>query len=99
MVKGQLAINEPNLDTDTGLGYEEGEGLEDDTVERNQTLLPMLLAELPGGGLKDGTVVVVSDQSQHINFDLIIAHRVSSGVGVWDGIKWVVFRACCKRGV
>jgi ubiquitin-like 1-activating enzyme E1 B len=48
VVKGRLAVNEPNLDSAGGFRYEEGEGLEEDEVEANAALLPRVLSELPG---------------------------------------------------
>lgn len=77
MVKGRLAVNEPNLDSAGGFRYEEGEGLEEDEVEANAALLPLVLSELPGGGVVDGTILTLDDQSQCFNVDLVVQHRVS----------------------
>lgn len=40
VLKQKLAVNTPNLRTDTGFWYEEGEGLEPDELEDNMSLLP-----------------------------------------------------------
>lgn len=77
VVKGRLAVNEPNLDSAGGFRYEEGEGLEEDEVEANAALLPRVLSELPGGGVVDGTILTLDDQSQCFNVDLVVQHRVS----------------------
>ncbi len=56
--------------------YEEGEGLEEDEVEANRALLPRHLADLPGGGLRHGSIVTVQDQSQHFHVEVIVSHQV-----------------------
>eukprot|EP00879_Flechtneria_rotunda_P009733 GHRR01010182.1.p1 GENE.GHRR01010182.1~~GHRR01010182.1.p1 ORF type:complete len:405 (+),score=133.43 GHRR01010182.1:2062-3276(+) len=75
VLKKRLAINIPSLNTLGGFWYEEGEDLEEDEAEASRILLPKTLASLPGGGLKHGTIVAVSDQSQAITVDLIITHQ------------------------
>lgn len=57
--------------------YEEGEGLDEDEIEEYQRLLPQTLVQLPGGGLKNGSIVTVQDQSQGFSVDLIITHQVA----------------------
>ncbi len=55
---------------------QEGEGLEEDEVEMYQRLLSRPLCELPGGGLRGGSIVAVKDETQCFNLELIITHKV-----------------------
>ncbi|EFJ49068.1 hypothetical protein VOLCADRAFT_104505 [Volvox carteri f. nagariensis] len=73
VIKKRLAVNTPNL-LSGGFLYEEGEGLEQDEVEAYTALLPRTLAELPGGGLRHGSILTVQDQSQHFGVDVIVVH-------------------------
>jgi ubiquitin-like 1-activating enzyme E1 B len=78
VLKGSLALNEPTLVSDNGFMYEEGEGLEEDEREANAAMLPKVLAELPGGGVKGGAVLSVSDQSQGgVRVELVVRHDAS----------------------
>jgi ubiquitin-like 1-activating enzyme E1 B len=75
VLKRHLALNEPTLASDGGFMYEEGEGLEDDEKEANERLLPLALAALPGGGVKGGSVLSVTDQSQGgTRVELVVRH-------------------------
>jgi len=47
-------------------------------VDTYCALLPRPLAKLPGGGLQSGSILNVSDESQHFKVDVIIQHRVGS---------------------
>jgi hypothetical protein len=62
--------------------YEEGEGLEEDEVEGYRALLAKALADLPGGGLRHGSILTVQDQSQHFHVEVIITHQVGRAVRV-----------------
>lgn len=73
VIKKRLAVNEPTLRTLGGFEYEEGEGVEDEDLNRRH--LPKLLAALPGGGLTHGTILEVGDQSQALNLDIVISHQ------------------------
>ena len=89
VLKKRLSVNVPMLMCGNFM-YEEGEGLEEDEVEANAALLPRALALLPGGGLGHGSILNVSDESQHFSVELIISHRVrvveavGGGWGGWD---------------
>lgn len=100
VIKQRLAIAVPALTASNESGdlqYEEGEDLDPDEVEAYKALLPKALADLPGGGLKSGSVVMVDDYSQALTLNLHISHQVcrllqntlhqihyASGVG-WRG--------------
>jgi ubiquitin-like 1-activating enzyme E1 B len=84
VLRAKVAVNTPNLSTVGGFDYVEGEGLDEDDVERCQALLPRVLAQLPGGGLVHGTILEVQDQSQALDFEVIISHQVSHG---WAGMS------------
>eukprot|EP00878_Enallax_costatus_P005261 GHUV01005528.1.p1 GENE.GHUV01005528.1~~GHUV01005528.1.p1 ORF type:complete len:689 (+),score=205.63 GHUV01005528.1:3622-5688(+) len=78
VIKQRLAVAMPCLTSSgtTGdLQYDEGEGLEPDEVENNKALLGKTLASLPGGGLRNGSVVMVDDYSQVLNLNLHITHQ------------------------
>uniref|UniRef100_A0A7S3RAN3 SUMO-activating enzyme subunit n=1 Tax=Dunaliella tertiolecta TaxID=3047 RepID=A0A7S3RAN3_DUNTE len=74
VLKRHLAVNVPFL-TCGDFMYEEGEGLEEDEVETYRALLPRAISKLPGGGLQGGSILNVSDESQHLKFDMIIQHQ------------------------
>eukprot|EP00951_Prasinocladus_malaysianus_P019000 scaffold153311_cov32-Prasinocladus_malaysianus.AAC.1 len=48
VLKKHLSMIAPSVRTDEGLGYEEGDDLEDDERAAYQKLLPKALADLPG---------------------------------------------------
>ena len=74
MLKKRLSMNEPSIMAGN-FAYEEGADLEPDEVAANARLLPVSLEELPGGGLKHGAIVSVSDQAQDFNCQLIVNHK------------------------
>eukprot|EP00983_Pelagomonas_calceolata_P046916 1140388-Pelagomonas_calceolata.AAC.5 len=49
-------------------------------VETYRALLPRAISKLPGGGLQGGSILNVSDESQHLKFDMIIQHQVGAAV-------------------
>ena len=75
VLKKRLSMNEPTIMAGN-FAYEEGADLEPDEVAANAKLLPTALDDLPGGGLKHGTIVSVSDQAQDFNCQLVISHKV-----------------------
>jgi len=75
VVRRRLAVNDPYI-LAGNFSYEEGEGLEDDEVEGNARHLPRLMKDLPGGGLGQGVVMAVKDQSQEFEVEVIITHQV-----------------------
>ena len=74
VVKTRLSLVEPTLNWGTTI-YEEGEGLEDEEIETYGSYLPIILAEHKSGGIKDGTIVSLMDQTQHFNLSVIIHHK------------------------
>ncbi|KAI8466836.1 MAG: hypothetical protein J3K34DRAFT_483471 [Monoraphidium minutum] len=76
VIRRGLAVNDATL-ISGGFMYEEGEGLEDDEVEENRRKLPLAMRELPGGGLGQGAVLAVNDQSQAFSVELVINHSDS----------------------
>lgn len=77
VLKKSLSMNEPSVMAGN-FSYEEGGDLEPDEVASNARLLPLMLDKLPGGGLKHGTIVNVSDQAQDFSCQLVITHKVRS---------------------
>lgn len=75
MLRGALAVACPALECGEFL-YEEGEGLEEDEVAMYASLLPRTLAALPGGGVRGGSMVGITDQLQNLNVRLILQHKV-----------------------
>ncbi|KAF8066301.1 SAE2 [Scenedesmus sp. PABB004] len=75
VLKQRLAINVPNLQTEAGFWYEEGDDLEPDEAADSAAHLPKALAALPGGGLVGGTILSVTDQSQAVSLEIIITHQ------------------------
>lgn len=68
-------MNEPTVMCE-GLAYEEGADLDPEEVAENARLLPLPLEQLPGGGIRHGSIVSVSDQAQDFNCQLVISHKV-----------------------
>jgi hypothetical protein len=64
VVKGHLNFNEPSISVGMDLFYEEGEGLEEDEIERNQSFLPKAIKDLPAGGIVHGAQLEIEDFSQ-----------------------------------
>lgn len=56
--------------------YEEGEGLEEDEKEEYEPMLRYPLADLPGTGLTNGSILYVQSQAQHFSCRLNIFHKV-----------------------
>jgi ubiquitin-like 1-activating enzyme E1 B len=88
VLKKRLAMNEPSVMCG-GLSYEEGADLDPEEVADNAKLLTLPLDQLPGGGIRHGSIVSVSDQAQDFNCQLVISHKVTTppflhtvGVGV-----------------
>ena len=77
VLKKRLAMNEPSVMCGN-LGYEEGADLEEDEVEANQKLLGIPLDQLPGGGITNGSIVMVSDQAQDFSCQLVVTFKVCS---------------------
>lgn len=79
-------MNEPTVMCG-GFGYEEGADLDPDEVVANQRLLPVLLDQLPGGGIKHGSILSISDQAQDFSCQMIVTHKVHRPVdcpGDWE---------------
>lgn len=79
VLKKRLSMNEPSIMAGN-FAYEEGMDLEPDEVAANAKFLPVALDKLPGGGLKHGTIVDVSDQAQDFSCQLVLSHKVGHNV-------------------
>ena len=77
VLKKRLAMNEPTVMCG-GFGYEEGADLEPDEVEANQKLLPIMLDQLPAGGIKHGAILSISDQAQDFSCQIVVSHKVEA---------------------
>ena len=75
VVRKKLAVAQPTVMCEAFM-YEEGPDLDEDEVEGHAAHLPKILADLPSGGIKDSSVVEVSDQSQQLSLSLILTHQV-----------------------
>ncbi|KAK9866086.1 hypothetical protein WJX84_007709 [Apatococcus fuscideae] len=81
VVRRKLAVSQPTIISDNFM-YEEGPDLDEDEVADNAQFLPRPLAALPSGGIKDSSLVKVSDQSQELELMLIVSHQEQ-----WDEEK------------
>lgn len=78
-LKKKLSIHELCLETEAaGDLFGEGEGLEDDEIERYAMLGEKALADLPGGGVADGTTLRIEDFSQDFKVAVLVRHKASS---------------------
>ena len=75
VLKKRLAMNEPTVMCGN-FSYEEGADLEEDEVEANQKLLAIQLNRLPGGGITNGSIVMISDQAQDFSCQMVVSHKV-----------------------
>jgi hypothetical protein len=62
VIKGKLGFNEPTISIQHDIIYEEGEDCDEDLKEN----LKKLLEECPAGGIKDGTILTISDFTQDL---------------------------------
>eukprot|EP00873_Tetraselmis_striata_P001076 jgi/Tetstr1/421340/TSEL_012310.t1 len=65
-----------------GWAYEEGDDLDEDERAFNDSLLPKMLVDLPGGGIRADTVVEVDDFAQRFEVKIIVQHKED-----WDEEK------------
>jgi len=72
VIKGRLGFAEPSILVGDSQIYEEGDGADTDCYSIN---LIKPLTKLPGGGIKNGTIVRVEDFSQDLEVDLCIVHN------------------------
>jgi hypothetical protein len=75
VLKKRLALVSPTLVADAFM-YEEGPDLEADEAAESAAFRPVALAALPGGGIRNGAIVAVSDQAQAFEAQLVVSHRV-----------------------
>ena len=78
MLKKRLALVSPTLVADAFM-YEEGPDLEPDEAAESAAFKTVALAALPGGGVRNGAIVAVSDQAQAFEAQLVVSHRVGRG--------------------
>ena len=93
VLKKRLSMNDPSIMAGN-FAYEEGDDLEPEEVAANARLLPITLESLPGGGLKHGTVVTVSDQAQDFSCQLVLTHKAGPPLCGWDPTAMRVWLAC-----
>ncbi|KAK9806335.1 hypothetical protein WJX72_010622 [[Myrmecia] bisecta] len=74
VLKKHLGINEPTV-TCGDFMYEEGSGLDDSEVAFNAKNLPLALASLPGGGVRNGAILEIDDQTQHFQVQVLVSHK------------------------
>jgi ubiquitin-like 1-activating enzyme E1 B len=70
VLKGKLGFNEPAISQGSNILYEEGDGADEDLAEN----LPLSLDTCPGGGIRDGTMLDISDFTQNLELSLLVMH-------------------------
>jgi len=76
IIKGRLGFEEPTLILQGDFIWEEGDGAEAEFAMN----LPKKLAGLPCGGIQNGTVLEIDDNSQNLSIQVAITHQ-----DVWEG--------------
>jgi ubiquitin-like 1-activating enzyme E1 B len=71
VLKGRLGVNEPTITIGSSGVYEEGEGCATELAAN----LPLLLKDLPCGGITDATNISVEDFSQDLDMNICVYHR------------------------
>ena len=74
VLKKRLAFVHPMVTLDNFL-YEEGDDLDEDERAESAAHLPTALAALPGGGVRHGARVTVTDQTQDMTVTLVVQHE------------------------
>lgn len=74
VLKKRLALVSPTVSCDNFI-YEEGPDLEADEAAESAAHRPTMLADLPGGGIRDGSIVHISDQAQAFDVQVIVTHQ------------------------
>ncbi|EWM25223.1 sumo-activating enzyme subunit 2 [Nannochloropsis gaditana] len=73
VLKGSLSFAQPTITLrGTSIIYEEGEDADETMARRN---LPLALASLPAGGIRDQSTVEVDDVSQDLTLHLHVYHK------------------------
>jgi Ubiquitin/SUMO-activating enzyme ubiquitin-like domain len=85
VLKKRLALVSPTVVADAFM-YEEGADLDADETAENAAHRPVPLAALPGGGIRHGSLVAISDQAQAFEAQLVVSHRVSHKCLVEEGM-------------
>lgn len=80
VVKKELGFEEPILALDGVPIWEEGQNADNEAYEQN---LAKTLTNLPGGGIKHGTVLEIEDFTQNLEVNICIAHREE-----WEGEEY-----------
>jgi len=70
----ELGFQEPNMLLDDTQVWEQGEGSDQATYEVNLT---KFLANLPGGGIHNGTIVHVEDFTQDLELSIHVSHEAN----------------------
>ncbi|GMH42425.1 hypothetical protein BSKO_10344 [Bryopsis sp. KO-2023] len=74
VIKKRLSVNVPAVMCGD-IWYEEGDDLDEEETQENAAMLPHALEKLPGGGIKDGSIVAIKDQSQNFEVEIIVSHK------------------------
>ena len=75
VLKKKLGFNLPDITVNADLLYEEGDGLEPDEVATYERRLALRLQDLPGGGIRDNTMIDVEDFSQgDLKCQILVVH-------------------------
>ena len=85
ILRPKLGITQPSVACTRGDGgggsfsYESGEGLEEDEIAGYEAMRPLPLLLLPGGGLRGGDTLDISDQATSLTLEIGLIH-----VPDWD---------------
>ena len=78
VLKGKLGVNLPSIVLGASGIYESGDDLDEDEKRRYDEIAARVLVDCPGGGVKDGASLSVSDFSQDLEFSLEVKHVPSA---------------------
>ena len=83
VLKGVLSFVEPNIDNGVEFNFIDSreEGEDDDDFAQKIGFLSVPLAQLVGGGIKDGTVLTVTDFAQALTLTINVIHTQSDLLG------------------
>ncbi|KAL3907804.1 MAG: hypothetical protein SGARI_003359, partial [Bacillariaceae sp.] len=76
VIKKRLGFEEPSISIGADMIWEEGDGAEEDYMIN----LPKKLNALPCGGIQNGTVLEIDDNSQNLTIQVCVTHQ-----DVWEG--------------
>jgi ubiquitin-like 1-activating enzyme E1 B len=82
VLKDKLSVNEPTVQFGENLLHETGEDLDEEEVAHYASFDARALDKLPGGGVANGSILLIEDYSQDFKFELMVTHRAD-----WDEEK------------